>query len=154
MNDEPLRAGCTRAMQLSRFVARALAAELGIGATDAQRVERLGELAAQPWSRQRLDAEFEALAAVGGGDDEAVLARALRRLRRRVMLALAARDMAGVAELAEVVGTVTALAELAVGRRCGCTRGCWRSGTACRWPPTARRRTCWWWRWARAAAAN
>ena len=115
MIDEPLRAGCARAMQLSRFVGRALAAELGSGAADAQRLDRLGELAAQPWSRQRLNAEFELLAEVGG-DEEQSLARRLRRLRRRVMLALAARDIAGVADLAEVVGTVTALAELAVER--------------------------------------
>ena len=115
MIDEPLRAGCARAMQLSRFVGRALAAELGSGADDAQRLDRLGELAAQPWSRQRLNAEFERLAEVGG-DEEQSLARRLRRLRRRVMLALAARDIAGVADLAEVVGTVTALAELAVER--------------------------------------
>ena len=114
MIEEPLRAGCARAMQLSRFVARALAAEAGGGASDAQRLERLCELAAQPWSRQRLHAECAALAAAVGGDEEEALARRLRRLRRRVMLALAARDMAGVAELAEVVGTVTALAELAV----------------------------------------
>jgi len=98
-----------------RFVGRALAAELGSGAADAQRLDRLGELAAQPWSRQRLSAEFELLAEAGG-DEEQSLARRLRRLRRRVMLALAARDIAGVADLAEVVGTVTALAELAVER--------------------------------------
>jgi glutamate-ammonia-ligase adenylyltransferase len=113
MIDEPLRAGCARAMQLSRFVVRALAAELGVGSDDARRLEHLCALAAQPWSRQRLDAEYEALA-TAGGDDEESLARRLRRLRRRVLLALAARDIAGVAELAEVVGTVTALAELAV----------------------------------------
>ena len=113
MIDEPVRAGCARAMQLSRFVGRALAAELGSGATDAQRLEHLAGLAAQPWSRQRLDAEYESLAEAGD-DEERLLARRLRRLRRRVMLALAARDIAGVAALAEVVGTVTALAELAV----------------------------------------
>jgi glutamate-ammonia-ligase adenylyltransferase len=115
MIDEPLRAGCARAMKLSRFVARALAVEVGGGASDEQRFDHLCALAAQPWSRQRLQAEFEALAGTGGDDEEA-LARRLRRLRRRLMLALAARDIAGVAELAEVVGAVTALAELAVER--------------------------------------
>jgi glutamate-ammonia-ligase adenylyltransferase len=115
MIDEPLRAGCARAMQLSRFVARALAVEVGGGASDEQRLDCLCALAAQPWSRQRLQAEFEALAGAGGDDEEA-LARRLRRLRRRLMLALAARDIAGTAELAEVVGAVTALAELAVER--------------------------------------
>jgi glutamate-ammonia-ligase adenylyltransferase len=115
MTDELLRAGCARAMRLSRFVARALAAELGGGASDAQRLERLCALAGQAWPRQRLDDEFDALAEAGG-DEEQALARRLRRLRRRVVLALAARDIAGVATLAEVVGTVTALAEFAVER--------------------------------------
>jgi len=113
MIDEPLRAGCARAMGLSRFVARALATELGAAADEAQRLDHLCALAAQPWSRPRLQAEFEALAEEGA-DQEQALARRLRRLRRRVLLALAARDIAGVAALAEVVGTVTALAELAV----------------------------------------
>ncbi len=99
-------------MQCSRFVVRALSAELGAGADPAQRLELLAALAAQPWPRQRLLDEFHALATPG--DDEEALARQLRRLRRRAMLALAARDIAGVAGLAEVVGTVTALAELAV----------------------------------------
>jgi len=115
MTDEPVRAGCERALRLSRFVARALAAELGSGASDAERLAQLDELAAHAWSRQRLDAEYEALAA-DGSDDEEALARRLRRLRRRMMLAVAARDIAGVAPLSEVVGTVTALAELAVGQ--------------------------------------
>ena len=115
MTDERLRAGCARAIVLSRFVARALAAELGSGATDARRQDWLRELAAQPWSASRLAAEYDRLA-VSGGDEEEILARRLRRLRRRVMLALAARDIAGVADLAEVVGTVTALAELSVER--------------------------------------
>ncbi len=114
MTEEALRAGCARAMQCSRFVARAVAAEPGAGNDEASRLEWLCELAAAPWSAARLRAEHAALAP-SGGDEEAELARRLRRLRRRVVLALAARDIAGVASLAEVVGTVTALAELAVG---------------------------------------
>ncbi len=46
--------------------------------------------------------------------DEAGLMRALRALRKRVMLRLAARDLGGCADLAEVLSTVTALAELAI----------------------------------------
>jgi glutamate-ammonia-ligase adenylyltransferase len=42
------------------------------------------------------------------------LPRALRRLRKEVMLALIARDLSGHAGLAEVLTTVTALAELAI----------------------------------------
>ena len=113
MTDEPLRAGCARALQCSRFVARALAAELGAASDEAQRFDRLAELAAAPWPRARLQAEFDALPADGNSDEE-VLARRLRRLRRRVILALAARDVGGRAPLEEVVGTVTALAELAL----------------------------------------
>ncbi len=110
--DERLREGCARALRLSRFVARAIAAEVGADG-DGEQLARLRALAAEPWPRSRLDAEYDVLS--NGSDvDEETLARQLRRLRRRVLLALAARDMAGVAELDEVVGTVTALAELAV----------------------------------------
>jgi glutamate-ammonia-ligase adenylyltransferase len=45
--------------------------------------------------------------------DEAGLARSLRGLRKRVMLRLIARDLAGLAPLAEVVATATTLAEVA-----------------------------------------
>ena len=44
------------------------------------------------------------------------LAIALRRLRQRVMLSLIARDATGHADLAEVVGTMSALAELSIQR--------------------------------------
>src|SRR5690606_25191303 len=47
--------------------------------------------------------------------DEAGLNRALRNLRKRVMLRVAARDLSGMAGLAEVLTTMTDLAELAVG---------------------------------------
>jgi len=114
MIDEPVRAGCARAMQLSRFVVRALAAEAGAGSGEAEQLQRLCELAAEPWSARRLQAEYESLGNASDGD-EAALAQRMRWLRRRVLLGLAARDIGGLAELAEVVGTVTALAELAVG---------------------------------------
>jgi len=115
MIDGRLREGCARALRLSRFVARALAAETSVDSTPALRLERLHALAAEPWSRSRLVSEFDALPA-DGDDEEQSIARRLRWLRRRVLLAVAARDIAGVAPLAEVVGTVTALAELAVER--------------------------------------
>ncbi len=113
MTDERLHEGCARAMRLSRFVGRALAAELGAEAGETQRLERLCALAAEPWPASRLTAEYRSIA-VQSEDREVTLAQQLRRLRRRVLLALAARDIAGVAPLAETVGTVTALAELAV----------------------------------------
>jgi glutamate-ammonia-ligase adenylyltransferase len=46
--------------------------------------------------------------------DDARLARALRELRARVWLRVAARDLAGLAPLAEVVGTMSDLAEVAL----------------------------------------
>ncbi|MCZ7563540.1 MAG: bifunctional [glutamate--ammonia ligase]-adenylyl-L-tyrosine phosphorylase/[glutamate--ammonia-ligase] adenylyltransferase [Burkholderiales bacterium] len=46
--------------------------------------------------------------------DESALATALRRLRQRVMLRLAARDLSGRAPLAEVVATMSDLAEVAL----------------------------------------
>jgi len=106
-----LSAGCARAIACSRFVERALAAECGTAAEAGARARYLCELAAGPWSAVRLAAEF---AVLGPAADEQTLARQLRRLRRRMLLALAARDIAGIADLAEVVGTTTALAELAV----------------------------------------
>ena len=57
---------------------------------------------------------LQAELAAATGDATQRLASALRRLRRRVLLTLIARDATGRAELAEVVATMTALAELAV----------------------------------------
>ena len=82
-------------------------------------------LAANPGDREWLDAavdaplrweEFAAAfdAAVAGGDG-AHLGATLRRARRRIMLHTLARDLTGRADLAEVCGNVTRLAELAVG---------------------------------------
>jgi glutamate-ammonia-ligase adenylyltransferase len=47
-------------------------------------------------------------------DDDARLAASLRELRARVWLRVAARDLAGLAPLAEVVGTMSDLAEVAL----------------------------------------
>ena len=47
-------------------------------------------------------------------NDEASLKRALRKLRQRVMLRIIVRDLNGLADLAEVVQTVSDLAEVAV----------------------------------------
>ena len=58
----------------------------------------------------------EMTAALAGAehDDEAALMRSLRRLRQRVMLRVMARDLAGLASLEEVCGSMTDLAELAI----------------------------------------
>jgi glutamate-ammonia-ligase adenylyltransferase len=104
------RAALAELPALSSFVQRALLAE---GAAEPPLAEsRLAELAAAPWSPERQGA---ALAATSGPAPAAeALGPALRRLRRQVMLTLIARDATGRADLAEVVGTTTALAELAV----------------------------------------
>ena len=62
-----------------------------------------------PYTRARMRERLAVLSA--GGD---TLAKALRRLRKEVMLALIARDIGRRAELREVVATATALAEVAV----------------------------------------
>jgi glutamate-ammonia-ligase adenylyltransferase len=61
-------------------------------------------------------ARAEMLAALEGAerDEEAALMRRLRRLRERVMLRVMARDLAGLADLDEVCGAMTDLAEVAI----------------------------------------
>ncbi len=59
-------------------------------------------------------AQMRAFVAAQEVRDEATLDRALRRLRQRVMLWLAARDLAGGAELHEVFAAMTALADVCI----------------------------------------
>jgi glutamate-ammonia-ligase adenylyltransferase len=98
--------------QHSRYVQRALDLEAGHEAAAQARLELLRSFAALPWTAQRMQAELEAW--VPASADAAQLALALRRLRRRVMLGLIARDATGIARLEEIVQTTTALAELAL----------------------------------------
>ena len=58
--------------------------------------------------------EMRAALAAEPAGDEAALQRALRILRQRVMLRLMARDLGGLAPLAEVLDTTTALAEVTI----------------------------------------
>ncbi len=97
----------------SGFFRRTLAA-YGSGAGDAPVRDRLRTLAASPLSR----ATIEALVAhergeASSGDDERTLARALRRARNWLMLALIERDVSGRASLDEVCGAMTDFAEIA-----------------------------------------
>lgn len=102
------RAALAELPQLSRYVQRALAG-LCRDADDGERLARLRDLAARPWSAARMRQQLgDALAS------PEALAPALRRLRREVMLTLIARDASGVADLAEVVTTTSDLAEVAV----------------------------------------
>lgn len=65
---------------------------------------------AQPFTTADMQAELAAAAIT----DDVTLGRALRRLRQRVMARLITRDLGGIADLEEVVGTVTQLAEIAI----------------------------------------
>ena len=86
---------------LSRYAERALAA----------RPELAAELRSpQPFSR----GEIAAALAGAARDDEPALRGRLRRLRQRVLLRVMARDLAGRADLAEVCGTMSDLAELEI----------------------------------------
>ena len=90
-----------RAREFSRFVRRLTEAEpaLGMAAGCEHRFDR---------------SEMQALLAQAATPDDGALKQALRSLRQRVMLRLIARDLAGHADLAEVVATTTALAETAI----------------------------------------
>ncbi|HEX7955078.1 MAG TPA: bifunctional glutamine synthetase adenylyltransferase/deadenyltransferase, partial [Burkholderiales bacterium] len=90
-----------RACRLSRYVRDLLSAEPALGST-----VPLGAPLDRAWMRERIR---------GATDEDAALKTALRRLRKTVMLGLITRDLDGRADLAEVVATVTALAEETVG---------------------------------------
>ncbi|MCC6878335.1 MAG: bifunctional glutamine synthetase adenylyltransferase/deadenyltransferase, partial [Rhodocyclaceae bacterium] len=91
-----------RIQPLSRFLARLLESRPEIGvALRADLHHSFGEKA----MRDFLAAEAA---------DEAALRPGLRRLRAAVMARLAARDLAGLADLAEVTETMTVLADVAV----------------------------------------
>jgi glutamate-ammonia-ligase adenylyltransferase len=91
-----------RAARLSRYVERLLQAEPALG---------LDAGTGRPFSR----AEMQAFLQAHPSADDDALKRALRALRKRVMLRLIARDLGGLAVLAEVTATTTALAETAIG---------------------------------------
>jgi glutamate-ammonia-ligase adenylyltransferase len=91
-----------RAAELSHYASRLLAAEPRL---------RLDTPVDRAFGAAEMRAELESVRAA----DEEELKSALRRLRKRVMLNLIVRDLAGAASLAEVVATTTGLAELAIG---------------------------------------
>ncbi len=98
------RAAFDRTLRLSHYAARVAAARPAL-------VEELEARAARPWTRVEMR---EALAGEPAG-----LARRLRNLRERVMVALAHRDLNGLACLDEVFETMTALAEECIGAAAG-----------------------------------
>ena len=89
-----------RAALYSRYVRSLIAAD-----PDLPRRVELG----RAWDVARMRARLQNLESEGDA-----LPRALRRLRKEVMLGLIARDLSGLATLEEVVATSTALAEVAI----------------------------------------
>jgi glutamate-ammonia-ligase adenylyltransferase len=91
------------ALRFSRYGQRLLQGEPG------QR-ELLRAALHEPWGR----AAMEALLATEEIPDEAALKRILRMLKKRVYLRLLTRDLAGLADLDEVLATISMLADVAV----------------------------------------
>ncbi len=103
ISEEPFPAAYERTLRLSPFARR-------IATARPELADALAQSGAAALTRAGLDA---AVAVVPKGDP-AALAGALRELRARVMLTLIHRDLAGLANLGEVVSTTTALAEVAI----------------------------------------
>ena len=99
---------------LSHYVQRALQAESATTPESSPVVRTLEHWAENAWTAAHLGDSLQSLLLLASGDHAQRLAVALRRLRRRVLLALIARDVTGRADLAEVVATMTSLAELTV----------------------------------------
>jgi glutamate-ammonia-ligase adenylyltransferase len=104
-----LSPAATRVLASSRFVAR-----LAQAAGAADPVGWLLALGADAWTPARLATLLQAELANAAA--EADVARALRRVRQRLLPGLVVRDAAQVAPLTEIVGAMTAFAELAVQR--------------------------------------
>ena len=100
--------------------------------------------------------EMRARLAAADATDDASLMRALRDLRKRVMLRLIARDLGGLATLDEVMATMTALAEIAIAHR-GRPSGrefALRARRTDRRPTAARAASCTSSAWASSAAGS
>ncbi len=96
-----------RALNCSRYVQRLLDSD-----TTGELLPWLRSHYTQPCNAAEMEAWLDAMPIT----DEDSLSRALRRLRKRVMLKLLTRDLGGLADLSEVMACMTALAELAVRR--------------------------------------
>ena len=92
----------------SEFVARACLREPRLLADLADSGDLASPYAPGDWAT-RIDRQLATVV------DEAQLAAALRRFRRREMVRIAWRDLAGLADLTETLGDLTDLAEIAVG---------------------------------------
>ncbi|MCS6468535.1 bifunctional [glutamate--ammonia ligase]-adenylyl-L-tyrosine phosphorylase/[glutamate--ammonia-ligase] adenylyltransferase [Burkholderia thailandensis] len=97
-------------LSYSHYLARAAAARPALA-------ERIAAWAAARVARAALDARLdELLAQSGPSPSEDALKKALRQLRGEAFGALAERDLSGRADVAEVTGTMTDLAEAAIQR--------------------------------------
>jgi glutamate-ammonia-ligase adenylyltransferase len=92
------------ALRASRFAMRLIESRPAL-------VDEVGYAPWSGWTREAMAAWLEAAEL----RDPTQLASALRQLRERVMLRLAARDLAGIAPLQEVHETMSALADLTLG---------------------------------------
>lgn len=92
-----------RALAMSRYARRVMEADPG-------ELVRLEADLLSPWDRGRMQGLLDSFVV----EDEAGLKKALRVLRKRVMLRLIARDLGGLADLQEVMSTASTLAEVAV----------------------------------------
>lgn len=103
--------GALLAPEFSRYAQRAFAAR-----PETERFVRRHRAGAL--GRAGLESRLEALlaAAQRGGEALDPLCDALRRLREEVFCSVMERDLAGLADVAEVTATMTALAELAIAR--------------------------------------
>lgn len=94
-------------MQQAAAFSRWLAARL---TADPELARQVAATLHEPCTRRQIQASVPADAA----RDEATLGRALRRLRQWVLARLLVRDLAGLADLAEVTASMTDLAEVAI----------------------------------------
>ena len=103
MNDNRETVLPAQALRFSRFAQRLCAAQPELS-------EEVGKATDTGWNAE----EMRAYLAAAPPNDAPGLAAALRRLRQRVMLRLAVRDLANLAPLAEVMATTSDLAEVAI----------------------------------------
>jgi glutamate-ammonia-ligase adenylyltransferase len=103
--DHPVKTVTDSILPYSRYAQRLLDSEPELR-VDLEKNLHRPFLAAE--MRQFLDADAAAV------DDEAGLQRALRSLRKKVMLRLLARDLGGLGDLAEVMRSMTDLGEIAI----------------------------------------
>jgi len=92
-----------KALGLSRFALR-------LTESAPASLEQLRETLFTPWDAAAMQAFLDGATI----EDEAALKKALRALRKQVMLRLIVRDLAGLADLCEVMTTASQLAEVAV----------------------------------------